>query len=100
MAEYAIVKNNQIVNIVSAEDPSALVPFFPGCDYIERNEVNGYGEPGGDYFEGYLRLRSPYQSWIWKDKRWQAPTDLPDDGNMYTWNEETTSWVIINDGSQ
>ena len=100
MAEYAIVKNNEIINIVTAENSNVLVPFFPGCEYIERNEINGYGEPGGDYFEGYLRVRSPYLSWVWQDKKWQAPVALPNDGNVYTWDEETTNWVAVNDGSE
>jgi hypothetical protein len=26
---------------------------------------------------------------------WEAPTAYPDDGERYTWNEETTSWDLI-----
>jgi len=26
---------------------------------------------------------------------WQPPTAMPDDGNAYGWDEETTSWVQI-----
>ena len=42
------------------------------------------------------RPTQPYDSWIWNstDKRWEAPEPYPDDGNDYTWDEETTSWVV------
>jgi|SRR5210317_1093998 hypothetical protein len=36
----------------------------------------------------------PFPSWILNTESyiWEAPTSMPDDGNRYTWNEETTSW--------
>lgn len=36
----------------------------------------------------------PYASWALNETTciWEAPTAMPDDGNMYEWNEETTSW--------
>jgi hypothetical protein len=36
----------------------------------------------------------PFPSWILNTESyiWEAPTSMPDDGNMYVWNEETTSW--------
>lgn len=97
MSEYAIVKDNQIINIVVAEDPMALVPFFPNCEYVERNETNGFGEPGGDYFNGYLRMKSPFPSWVWQNNQWQPPIPIPNDNNLYIWNEDTTNWVVFED---
>ena len=39
----------------------------------------------------------PYDSWTLNETSctWQAPTAYPDDDQMYTWNEETTSWDLI-----
>jgi len=36
----------------------------------------------------------PYASWILDTDTylWNPPVAMPDDGNRYTWNEETTSW--------
>ena len=37
----------------------------------------------------------PFESWILNDDaRWEAPTASPQDGNSYTWNEETLSWEL------
>jgi len=39
----------------------------------------------------------PYDSWTLNETSclWEAPTAYPDDDQMYTWNEETTSWDIV-----
>ena len=39
----------------------------------------------------------PFDSWILNEDSclWEAPTAYPDDDQMYTWNEETTSWDLI-----
>lgn len=40
-----------------------------------------------------------FDSWVLNEEtcRWQAPVEMPDDGNQYYWNEETLSWAIIID---
>ena len=40
----------------------------------------------------------PFNSWILNETSciWEAPVSYPNDGKMYAWNEETTSWVSIN----
>lgn len=40
----------------------------------------------------------PYTSWLLDENtcQWQAPIPYPTDGNLYTWNEETTSWILAN----
>ncbi len=42
----------------------------------------------------------PYPSWILNEDtcQWEAPVAYPTDGNNYTWNEDTTSWVEIVEG--
>ena len=39
----------------------------------------------------------PYSSWTLNDDtcRWEAPVVYPDDGELYTWNEDTTSWSKV-----
>jgi len=39
----------------------------------------------------------PFASWTLNNDtaQWEAPTPMPDDGQMYTWNEETTSWDVV-----
>lgn len=39
----------------------------------------------------------PFNSWTLNENSclWEAPVAYPEDGQMYTWNEETTSWDLI-----
>ena len=39
----------------------------------------------------------PFDSWVLNENSciWEAPVAMPDDDQMYTWNEETTSWDLI-----
>jgi len=36
----------------------------------------------------------PYKSWLLVEEtcQWEAPVPYPDDGLMYSWNEELTDW--------
>jgi hypothetical protein len=39
----------------------------------------------------------PFASWLLDDDtcQWNAPVAYPDDGKMYDWDEDTTSWVEV-----
>jgi len=39
----------------------------------------------------------PFASWTLDEDSclWDAPVAYPNDGAMYTWNEETTSWDLV-----
>jgi hypothetical protein len=41
----------------------------------------------------------PFTSWTLDEATctWQPPVEMPDDGNVYNWNEETTSWSLAGD---
>ena len=41
----------------------------------------------------------PFDSWTLNETSclWEAPVAYPDDGQIYTWNEETTSWDLVAD---
>ena len=39
----------------------------------------------------------PFDSWTLNENSclWEAPVAMPEDGQQYSWNEETTSWDLI-----
>jgi hypothetical protein len=39
----------------------------------------------------------PYPSWLLDEQtcQWKPPTDFPNDGKIYQWDESTTSWKEI-----
>jgi len=38
----------------------------------------------------------PFSSWLLNEDTclWDAPTPMPTDGQLYNWDEATTSWVV------
>ena len=43
----------------------------------------------------------PYPSWTLDEDTcyWNPPTPYPTDGNIYSWDEDTQSWVEVTNGS-
>jgi hypothetical protein len=57
---------------------------YAGIGYAYRADIDAFVPP------------KPYASWtLDANAQWQAPTAMPTDGKMYSWNEETLSWVEV-----
>jgi hypothetical protein len=41
----------------------------------------------------------PFSSWLLNEETclWEPPMQVPTDGKIYAWNEETTQWEALND---
>ena len=39
----------------------------------------------------------PFESWVLNEATclWEAPVSYPEDGNAYTWDEESGAWVVV-----
>ena len=39
----------------------------------------------------------PFPSWVLNEStcQWQAPVPMPTDGKMYSWDEDTVTWVEV-----
>ena len=60
---------------------------YAGVGYTYDSELDAFYEP------------QPYASWNLNTTTclWEPPTEMPDDGQLYGWNEPTTSWELVND---
>lgn len=62
--------------------------------------------PTGDYYwdEDSLTWEispSPLPSWIWDGDNWIPPVPPPDDDlTKYNWDEDTQSWILIDNGAR
>jgi len=55
---------------------------YAGKGYIYHPDKENFSRP------------QPYPSWTLDDQcNWQSPVAQPDDGNYYTWDEESQSWI-------
>jgi hypothetical protein len=61
---------------------------YAGIGYTYRQDIDAFVPP------------KPYASWILNASvQWQPPIPVPTDGKAYSWDEQTTSWTEITDGS-
>jgi hypothetical protein len=114
MAHYAKVSNGIVEQVIVAEADffDTFVDSSPG-QWIQTS----YNTRGGQHLNGGTPLRKnyagigytydsakdafippqPFASWTLNDDTclWEAPVAYPDDGEMYEWDEETTSWVVV-----
>jgi hypothetical protein len=58
---------------------------YAGVDYKYDETIDAFIPP------------KPYESWTLNEDTalWDAPVDYPNDGELYMWNEETTSWQLL-----
>ena len=72
--------------------------------FKDRSQRKNYAGRDYKYDEDRDAFIPPqsYPSWILNEDtcRWEAPVAMPDDGKMYDWNEETTSWESFVDPGQ
>ena len=64
------------------------------------NMRGNYAGKGYTYFvdQDLFMPPKPYNSWsmVTADATWQAPSAMPTDGNMYSWDEENQTWATVN----
>jgi hypothetical protein len=84
----AIIENGIVVNIAVFNDNE--LETINKITYTEKNPAY----IGGDYVDGYFYPEQPYPSWSRDKGNWIPPILYPNDGNLYIWNEETTSWKL------
>ena len=120
MAHFAeLDENNKVLRVCVVDD--AYVPsdmhvdgeiwcqnFWGGkwkqTSYT-RNFRKQYATIDGTYDEGRDAFIDPrptgiygevFNSWVYNEVTgdWDPPTPYPDDGELYSWNEETITWEI------
>ena len=114
MAHYAFLNENNIVTEVivgknegedgkSGEDWEAHYGAFRGqvCKKTSynaniRKNYAGIGFTYDAERDAFIPPK-PFDSWVLNEEtcRWEAPTPMPQNDNAYAWNEETTSWIIL-----
>ena len=111
MSHFAKVENGVVTQVIVAEQDVIDSGLF-GTGWVQTS----YNTHGGQHPEGrplrknyagvgytYDAARdafippTPYASWVMDEATclWNAPTAMPDDGKMYCWDEDTTSWVEV-----
>jgi hypothetical protein len=114
MSHFAKVKDGKVIKVIVAEqefidnlieqeagtwiqtsyntykgehklDGTPLRKNFAGVGFIYDKKRDAFYQP------------QPYPSWTLNETtcHWEAPVAYPTDGQEYKWNEETTSWDLV-----
>lgn len=120
MAHYAQLDSNNVVTQVivvdnkDTADANGVEKEYIGAAFCERLFGGTWKQTSynGNLRKNYAGIGytfdptrdafippKPYASWVLIEEtcQWKAPVDMPTDDKKYSWNEETTSWVEIND---
>ena len=101
------VVNNDVITVDGAESEQAGIDFLTslhGHPLWKQTSYSGsfrknYCGVGYTYDESRDAFipPKPFASWVLNEStcQWEAPTPMPTDGKNYSWNEETTSWVLL-----
>lgn len=71
--------------VPSADQSKAFRKNYAGIGYTYDHSRDAFIPP------------KPFDSWVLNETSclWEAPVEYPTDGEMYTWNEDTTSWDLV-----
>ena len=110
MGHYAKVENGIVTQVIVADGPDWCEQNLGG-EWVQTsyNTYGGVHKDGkfpihknyagiGYTFDGIgFAAPQPYASWTLNETSylWEAPVAYPEDENLYTWNEETTSWELV-----
>jgi len=121
MAHYAFLnKNNVVTEVIVGKDETEGDYDWEVYYGSKRGQVckrTSYNTRGGEHVNGGTPFRKnyagigytydesldafippkPFDSWTLNNDTalWEAPTPMPDDGQVYRWNEDTTSWDVV-----
>lgn len=113
MSHFAKVTDGKVVQVIVAEKEffDTFVDSSPGTWLQTSYNTHGNKHPQGKPLRGnyagigytydatndVFYAPQPYPSWKINNKTWlwEAPVAMPTDDKMYTWDEETKSWIEV-----
>ena len=104
MAHFAKLNNNTVTEVIVSEK-NFINSGLVGDEFLWvqtsyngnfRKNFAGVGDTYDKTRDAFIAAK-PFPSWTLDEDtcQWTAPTAMPDDGKLYTWDEETQDWVEI-----
>ena len=117
MAHFAHIVDGIVTQVIAISNNDAPDPY-PASEALGQSFIASLGLPGewrqtsyhGNIRKNYAGVGytydavrdafippQPYPSWTLDEDTclWQPPIPYPDDGNFYSWDEDTQTWVAV-----
>jgi len=99
MGYFAEIKNNKVIRVIIAEQDyidtleGQWVETF--TDGSQRGKYAGIDDDW-DSDNNRFKPKKLYDSWIWneQEKRYDPPSAMPLDSQLYKWNENAKRWEV------
>jgi restriction endonuclease Mrr len=121
MAHFARIDENNVVTQVvvvankDTADADGVEKEHIGAAFLEKlfggvwkqtsyngNKRKNYAGIGYTYdadIDAFVPPK-PYASWVLNDAaQWEAPVAMPDDGQMYSWDENAQTWAKVEEAA-
>jgi hypothetical protein len=104
MSHFAKLDNNVVTEVIVSEQDFINSGAVGDSFLWVQTSYNGnfrknYAAIGDTYdkTKDAFIAPKPYPSWTLVEDtcQWEAPTAMPDDGQAYTWDEDTAAWIAI-----
>ena len=121
MAHFAKIEDGVVTQVVVVDnkdtsDAAGVEKEYIGAAFLERLLGGTWKQTSynGNFRKNYAGIGytfdadldafvppKPFNSWILNTDlaQWEAPVAMPDDGNLYSWDEASTSWQLIPSGN-
>jgi hypothetical protein len=96
--QVAKLENNIVLEVIVADSVEWCIETFGGEWVRTYYNTTGKNFAGVGYIyyldKDNFSSPQPYPSWtLDADCHWQPPTPYPNDGCLWTWDEETLTWI-------
>ena len=107
--QVIVVHNNELLDETGTEQESRGIQFCQsllGGNWVQtsynanfRKNYAGQGYTYDSVRDAFIPPK-PYNSWALNEDtcNWEAPVSYPTDGKLYTWDEDSVSWVEVIQG--
>ena len=115
MAHFAHITNGIVDQVIVIDEETLALGHWGDPSEWVKTSYNTHGNQhpeGRPLHKNYAGISytwdgtgfappQPFASWTKNSDTylWEAPTPMPTDGKMYTWDEPTLSWVEVTQGA-
>lgn len=97
--------NNAVIRVLTVDGEKSsdwLATKFGGTwletsmDGSIRKNYAGIGMHYDSSLDAFIP-KKPFDSWVLDSEtaKWEAPVPYPNDGNLYSWDEEAKNWTLF-----
>lgn len=96
--QVAEIQNNIVIRVIVADSVEWCIENLGG-EWVRtyyNTEGKNFASQGCIYYPEFENFSTPqpFPSWsLDSNLIWQPPTPYPTDGCLYTWDEQTLSWI-------